>query len=83
VLFTDVIMPKGMSGIDLAREVRSRHPHVKVVYASGYSRSVIASTAIVGEDVTLLRKPYGSEALAAAMRVAAPQHAEDKARRAG
>ena len=36
-LFTDVVMPGGMTGLDLAREVRRRRPELKVLFTSGYA----------------------------------------------
>jgi PAS domain S-box-containing protein len=67
VLFTDVIMPKGMSGLDLGREAELRQPGIKVIYTSGYSEEVIVHAGVVGTGVTLLRKPYTGEALAQIM----------------
>jgi CheY-like chemotaxis protein len=64
-------MPKGMSGLDLAREVQSRQPDIKVIYASGYNENVIVHAGIVDDGVDLVRKPYTSETLAKAMQDAA------------
>ena len=36
LLFTDVVLPHGMSGRDIAREARRRRPDLKVVFTSGY-----------------------------------------------
>ncbi|MCJ2035510.1 ATP-binding protein [Methylobacterium sp. J-068] len=54
VVFTDVVMP-GMSGIDLAEEIRRRYPGLQVVLTSGYSH-VLAREGTHGFD--LLQKPY-------------------------
>ena len=59
IVFSDVVMP-GMSGIDLAGEVRRRHPGVPVVLTSGYSH-VLAQTGAHGFE--LLHKPYSVEQL--------------------
>ncbi|MEG3122350.1 hybrid sensor histidine kinase/response regulator [Sphingomonas sp. GB1N7] len=59
IVFSDVVMP-GMSGIDLAREVRHLYPDVPVVLASGYS-DVLAQTGTHGFE--LLHKPYSVEQL--------------------
>jgi PAS domain S-box-containing protein len=59
VVFSDVVMP-GMSGIDLADQVRRLHPHLPVVLASGYSH-VLAQPGSHGFE--LLHKPYSIEQL--------------------
>src|SRR6185312_326356 len=62
LLFTDVVMPNGMSGIDLAREVRQRRPDVKVLITSGYSNR---TTDGAGDaEFMSLVKPYSSADLA-------------------
>ena len=55
LLFTDVVMPKGMSGMDLLHEARRVRPGLKVLIASGYSRGQLPA---VGEDVDFIAKPY-------------------------
>ncbi|KQP89003.1 histidine kinase [Methylobacterium sp. Leaf113] len=59
VVFSDVVMP-GMNGIDMAREIRHRHPSIPVVLASGYSH-VLAEEGTHG--FPFLRKPYSVEDL--------------------
>jgi CheY-like chemotaxis protein len=58
VLFTDVVMPKGMSGIDLARFTRKLCPEVKVILASGYPLREITEDAVSLDDVSFISKPY-------------------------
>jgi two-component system NtrC family sensor kinase len=60
VVFTDVVMP-GMSGIDLAQEIRRRHFDLPVVLTSGYSH-VLSQNGSFGFE--LLQKPYSIEQLA-------------------
>ena len=67
VVFSDVVMP-GMSGIDLAREIRARHPDLPVVLTSGYSH-VLAENGTFGFE--LLQKPYSIEQLSRVLRKAA------------
>jgi two-component system, NtrC family, sensor kinase len=62
VVFSDVVMP-GMSGLDLAREIRLRHFDLPVVLTSGYSQ-VLAQNGSHGFE--LLQKPYSIEELARA-----------------
>jgi two-component system, NtrC family, sensor kinase len=59
VVFTDVAMP-GMSGIELAQEIRRRNPDLPVVLTSGYSH-VLAQRGSYGFD--FLQKPYSIEQL--------------------
>jgi signal transduction histidine kinase/ActR/RegA family two-component response regulator len=79
VLFTDVIMPKGMSGFDVAREARSRQPGLKIIYASGYTENDIGSAGAIDEGAALLRKPYAREDLARVMQSVAPHAATSAA----
>ena len=62
-VFSDVVMP-GMSGIDLARLLRERHPGLPVVLASGYSE-VLAQEGL--RRNSLLQKPYTVQQLARAL----------------
>jgi two-component system, cell cycle sensor histidine kinase and response regulator CckA len=62
VLLTDVVMPD-MNGRDLATVIAARHPHIAVVFMSGYTADVIASQG-VPEGVVFLEKPFTKEALA-------------------
>jgi signal transduction histidine kinase len=57
LLMTDMIMPGGMTGDELAAELKRRKPDLKIIYASGYT------SAFVGRDfgrdaITFLAKPY-------------------------
>ncbi|HVI89317.1 MAG TPA: CHASE3 domain-containing protein [Dongiaceae bacterium] len=57
LLFTDVVMPGGMSGIDLAREARRHRPDLRVLYASGFPRDTGRQFDGKVSD-QLLSKPY-------------------------
>ena len=59
VVFSDVVMP-GMTGIELAQEIRRRHHDLPVVLTSGYSH-VLSQNGSYGFE--LLQKPYSLEAL--------------------
>ncbi len=60
VVFTDVVMP-GMTGIELAQEIRRHHADLPVVLTSGYSH-VLSEHGSTGYE--LLQKPYAAEQLA-------------------
>jgi PAS domain S-box-containing protein len=57
LLFSDVVMPKGMTGIELARQARKLRPEMKVLLVSGYPRSVLEANEPL-EDFVLIAKPY-------------------------
>ena len=65
LVLTDVVMPGGMSGVELARTLAGSHPELPVVLTSGYS-DVLAEEG--AGKVELLRKPYSMDALGALVR---------------
>ena len=67
VLITDIVMPGGLNGVDLAAEVREQSPKVKVLYMSGFPSGVIEDKSGVDLDAPLIVKPYSRKTLAAAM----------------
>jgi signal transduction histidine kinase/ActR/RegA family two-component response regulator len=56
LVFSDVMMPGTMNGIELALEVRRRRPELPVVLTSGYAEA--AKRAANRDDVQILKKPY-------------------------
>ncbi|HYE51803.1 MAG TPA: PAS domain S-box protein, partial [Azospirillaceae bacterium] len=58
VLFTDVVMPGGLSGVDLAREARRRRPGLQVLLASGYPQPAVTAEHGDLSDFSFLAKPY-------------------------
>jgi len=68
LVFSDVLMPGAMNGMDLAREVRRRRPHMPILLTSGYSGAAFKEAA--SEDINVLRKPYEINALESALRTA-------------
>jgi signal transduction histidine kinase/FixJ family two-component response regulator len=67
LLMSDIVMPGGMSGLELARAVREHHPQLPVVLTTGYTQY---TAQVVEEGLTLIEKPYRRDALAAALRAA-------------
>jgi signal transduction histidine kinase/ActR/RegA family two-component response regulator len=71
LLFSDVIMPDGMDGIELAREVTARFPDVRILLTSGFTNSnAPLDLASISPSLRLLSKPYRREELAIALRSA-------------
>jgi PAS domain S-box-containing protein len=68
LLFTDMIMPGGMNGWELAEAVLKRRAGVKVLYTSGYTDNAIVHDGHLDPGVTLLRKPYRKSDLAQKIR---------------
>jgi PAS domain S-box-containing protein len=67
VLVTDVIMPQ-MSGGDLAQQLRSRHPGLKVLFMSGYTDDMLAGQGVLAGETQLIPKPFTPEALGRKLR---------------
>ncbi len=76
LLFTDVVMPGGMSGLELARETQKRTPSMAVLLASGF---VANEASLVQREYPLIEKPYERAALAAKLRevIEAPRPAPE------
>ncbi|MEA3079449.1 MAG: hypothetical protein QOF05_857 [Sphingomonadales bacterium] len=62
LIFSDIIMPGGISGIELARKVRDRFPELPILLTTGYSEEVGGS-----HGFPVLQKPYEMDALACAL----------------
>jgi len=68
LLFTDVIMPGGMTGPRLAEAARALRPGLPVLYTSGYTENAIIHHGRVDPGINLLHKPYRKPELAAKLR---------------
>ena len=68
MLFTDMMMPEGVSGRELADHVLRERPDVKVIYTSGYSLDVVGQDFTIRDGMDFLQKPYNPETLARAVR---------------
>jgi PAS domain S-box-containing protein len=68
LLIADVVMPR-MNGRELAAQLRSRYPRLKVLYFSGYIGKASVKIAELGPGTSFLSKPFSSEALARKIRL--------------
>jgi signal transduction histidine kinase/CheY-like chemotaxis protein len=68
LIFSDIMMPGGMNGVELAREIKRRRSDLPVLLTSGYSEAAINDAE--GAGVQILPKPYNIDELAAALNAA-------------
>ncbi len=68
LVLSDIMMPGGMNGISLAREIREAHPDMPIVLCSGYSDAFGEDARALG--ITVLPKPYHIQELQAAIQLA-------------
>jgi nitrogen-specific signal transduction histidine kinase/ActR/RegA family two-component response regulator len=68
LVFTDLIMPGGMSGREVAARARQLSPDIKVLLTSGYAEEQVHGDDLKREKLKVLRKPYRQADLAAAIR---------------
>jgi signal transduction histidine kinase/CheY-like chemotaxis protein len=60
MLLTDVVMPGGMSGRDLARQLEEVRPGVPVLFMSGYNADAIATRGVLEAGISVVEKPFTS-----------------------
>ncbi len=70
LLLSDIVMPNGLSGIDLAARLRADVPGLKVILATGYSDALLNQNLDGLSDTPILQKPYTYAALALALETA-------------
>jgi PAS domain S-box-containing protein len=68
LLFSDVVLPKGMSGVELARRARELRPDLKILLTSGYSEEAFQHHGRPEQGTILLKKPYRRKELAEVIR---------------
>ena len=68
LVLTDMVMPEGVSGMDLAQRLLAAKPELKVVFASGYSMDELDPSFVKKGRATFLQKPYTHVTLAKAVR---------------
>ncbi len=68
LLFTDVVLPEGMTGATVAAEARKLRPEIKVLFTTGYARNAIVHHGRLDPGVELITKPFAYADLAARIR---------------
>ncbi|OIQ26966.1 MAG: hypothetical protein BM562_15825 [Alphaproteobacteria bacterium MedPE-SWcel] len=67
LVFTDLVMPGGMSGYEVAEHVQETRPEVRVLLTSGYAEELMNGEKLADRNLRLLRKPYRQIDLAEAI----------------
>ena len=57
LLFSDVVLP-GMSGLDCANLIQAQHPHIKVLFMSGYTDNAVVHHGILEPGIAFINKPF-------------------------
>ncbi|MGA7804413.1 MAG: ATP-binding protein [Bradyrhizobium sp.] len=70
IMFSDVVMPGGMNGAQLAFEARRLRPELKVLLTSGYVGDAAEGSQLSERDLPVLTKPYRRDELAEKLRIA-------------
>jgi PAS domain S-box-containing protein len=68
LVFTDLVMPGGMSGREVATRARQLKPNIRVLLTSGYAEELVNGDDLEREQLKVLRKPYQQAELVAALR---------------
>jgi PAS domain S-box-containing protein len=68
ILFTDIVMPNGMNGVELASYAREVYPHIQIILASGYPLPALKLDPAAVQDYVFINKPYRLSDLARALR---------------
>jgi two-component system cell cycle sensor histidine kinase/response regulator CckA len=68
LLLTDMVMPDGISGRQLAEKLKTENPKLKVIYTTGYSPDLMGNDITLKEGVNFLQKPYPPQKLVEAVR---------------
>ena len=68
LLFTDVVLPGGMTGAQVAARASARRPAIKILFTTGYARNAIIHQGRLDKGVELITKPFSFADLAARVR---------------
>jgi len=68
LVLTDMVMPEGIGGLELARRLRLQSPQLKIVFMSGYNPELTAKTSDLVEGLNFIPKPFNQFQLATIIR---------------
>jgi CheY-like chemotaxis protein len=68
LLLTDMVMPDGISGLQLAETLKGQNPGLKVIFTTGYSAELMGKDLQIKEGVNFLQKPYPPQKLVQTVR---------------
>jgi CheY-like chemotaxis protein len=68
LLLTDMVMPDGISGRQLAEKLKAENAKLKVIYTTGYSTELLGKDFVLKEGVNFLQKPYPPQKLVQTVR---------------
>ena len=68
LLLTDMVMPDGISGRQLAEKLKADNPGLKIIYTTGYSPDLMGKEVALREGVNFLQKPYPPQKLVETVR---------------
>ncbi len=58
LLFTDVVLPGGMNGVEIAEKAKRLYPNIKVLFTTGYAENAVIHNGLLDTGVILVNKPY-------------------------
>jgi len=68
LVFSDIVMPGGTNGAELAVKIRAIHPDMPILLTSGYSADAVAKAHGIPDDIEIIPKPYRHDELAGKLR---------------
>ena len=68
LLFTDMVMPFGMTGGQLAKILSAKNPRLQVIYTSGYNTEFMQRDSLLAQGINFIPKPYDVRTLSKAIR---------------
>ncbi len=63
LLFTDIVLPGGMNGVEIAEQAKRIQPNIKVIFTTGYAEKAVVHSGQLDPSAALLSKPYRREEL--------------------
>jgi two-component system, cell cycle sensor histidine kinase and response regulator CckA len=70
LVLTDIVMPGGMTGLEMMKKIQEEKPALRAIYTSGYSSELAGKNSELHEGINFLLKPYSPQKLIQAVRAA-------------